>query len=255
MAGDAEADPAGSSRTIAGVAGELTYPILPCADLDVAIDFYVALGFACTYRQRRPNPYGVVARDDLQVHLSGIDGFDASTSYASAIVVVPDLDTMYADFAAGLRHAYGKLPSAGIPRILRPRKKHGTVRGFSVVDPGGNWLRFVAAGVHEDDEEEPSTGLARIIDNAARLADARGDDAAGIKLLQTGVQRFADASAVDRVRALAYLAELQVRVGDLTAAQQALDTAEALPVDEPADVADVLRHARELVDAERPIAT
>lgn len=37
-----------------------------------------------------------------------------------------------------VKGAYRKLPVAGIPRILRPRKRYGTVRGFSVVDPGGN---------------------------------------------------------------------------------------------------------------------
>lgn len=61
---------------------------------------------------------------------------------AVVIVVLPDSDSLYRDFAAGLRKAHGKLPVAGIPRITRPRKKYGTVRGFSVVDPGGNWLQI-----------------------------------------------------------------------------------------------------------------
>ena len=34
------------------------------------------LGFKTTYRQVRPNPYAVVAREDLQIHLFGIAGFD-----------------------------------------------------------------------------------------------------------------------------------------------------------------------------------
>jgi hypothetical protein len=42
---------------------------------------------------------------------------------------------------AGLRAAYGKLPVTGIPRITRPRRKQGAAGGFTVVDPGGNWLR------------------------------------------------------------------------------------------------------------------
>ena len=127
------------------MAGELVIPILPCRDLDESVAFYEVLGFQCTYRQRRPNPYAVVAREDMQVHLTGIDGFDPEGSYGSAIVVVPSADAFYADLSARLRGAYGKLPSVGIPRILRPRKRHGTVRGFSVVDPGGNWLRVSSA--------------------------------------------------------------------------------------------------------------
>ena len=63
------------------MAGELTYPILPCPHIDEAIAFYEALGFERTYRQVRPNPYAVVAYEDLTIHLAGIDGFDPATSY------------------------------------------------------------------------------------------------------------------------------------------------------------------------------
>lgn len=52
--------------------GERMFPILCCPDLDDAVDFYAALGFARTYRQLRPNPYAVVARDDMVVHLAGV---------------------------------------------------------------------------------------------------------------------------------------------------------------------------------------
>ena len=111
-------------------------PILPCRDLDISIRFYEALGFVRSYRQERPNPYAVVSRDDIHIHLFTIDGFDPEQSYGSVIIAVPDADELYEAFAAGLRAAYGKLPSAGIPRILRPRKREGTVRGFTVIDPG-----------------------------------------------------------------------------------------------------------------------
>ncbi len=159
------------------MAGERMYPILPCADIDEVVAFYEALGFTRTYLQKRPNPYAVVARDDIQLHLGGIDGFDPSASYGSVIITVPDADVVYADFAAGLRAHFGKLPVAGIPRILRPRKQQGTVRGFSVVDPGGNWLRFSRQGdTEEEAADERSTGLDRVVDNASRQADARGRD-------------------------------------------------------------------------------
>jgi len=55
------------------VAGERTYPILPFPDLGEALDFYTSLGFTTTYQQLRPNPYATVRRDDLELHLSGID--------------------------------------------------------------------------------------------------------------------------------------------------------------------------------------
>jgi catechol 2,3-dioxygenase-like lactoylglutathione lyase family enzyme len=158
--------------------GERMYPILPCPDVDEAIAFYEALGFRRTYRQVRPNPHAVVERDDMAIHLAGIDGFDPEQSYASVIIVVPDPDALHASFAAGLRAAYGKLPVAGVPRMVRPRKRWGTVYGFSVVDVGGNWLRFSKLGETEDEVEEAEPGLARQLDVAARLADSHGDAAA-----------------------------------------------------------------------------
>ena len=105
-------------------------PLLPCPDLDEALEFYEHLGFQCTYRQIRPNPYGSVERSGIGIGLFGIDGFDPAESYASAILVVEDLDGWYRDFAAGFRHRYGKLRATGIPRILRPRQAAGRAAGL-----------------------------------------------------------------------------------------------------------------------------
>lgn len=232
------------------MADEVMYPLLPCPDIDEAIGFYEHLGFRRTYRQVRPNPSAVVAREDMHVHLFGIDGFDPADSYGSVLIAVPDPDELYASFAAGLRAAYGKLPSAGIPRILRPRKRQGTVRGFSVVDPGGNWLRISRLGDTEAAAaEEKTTGLARVIDNAARLGDARGDHRAAADLLDRGLARFGDAPARDRCRALLYLAELAVRLDDHDRAAAALTGARAVDLtgDERAALADDVAHAAEVV--------
>jgi hypothetical protein len=128
------------------------------------------------YRQARPNPYAVVRLEDITLHFCEPDGFDPEQSYGSVIVVVPDANAVYHSFADRLRAAYGKVPSSGIPRILRPRKKLGTVGGFSVVDPGGNWLRVYRAGDSADTEERPN-GLALVVRSAARHGDARGDHA------------------------------------------------------------------------------
>ncbi len=232
------------------MANEVTIPILPCPELDEAIAFYEALGFGRTYRQTRPNPYAVVAREDIQIHLFGLEDFEPEGSTGNVIVAVPDPDELYASFATGLRAAFGKLPSAGIPRILRPRKRFGTVRGFSVVDPGGNWLRFSRLGdTEEEANTHKSTGLARVVDNAARQGDARGDDAAALTLLDNGLARFPDAPAVDRVRALLYRAELGVRLADGKLAAHSLRVARSveLTADERAAVAADMAHAAELV--------
>jgi catechol 2,3-dioxygenase-like lactoylglutathione lyase family enzyme len=232
------------------MANERTYPCLPCRDLDEAITFYEALGFTRTYRQLRPNPYAVVQREDLQIHLFGMPDFDPTTSYGSVIVIVPDPDALYHDFAAGLRAAYKKLPIAGIPRILRPRKKFGTVYGFSVVDVGGNWLRISKSGDTETQEEgDEATGLAGFVNVAARLGDAHGDEALALKTVENGLKRFPDAPALDRARAYLYRAELAVRLKNKALAQTSLSAAEALELseDEWETLTEALAHTSELV--------
>jgi hypothetical protein len=211
---------------------ERMYPILPCADLDEAIAFYEALGFNRTYRQLRPNPHAVVARGELAVHLAAIDGFDPEQSYASVIIVVPDPDALYASFAAGLRAAYGRLPTSGIPRMVRPRKRWGTVYGFSVVDVGGNWLRISRIGDTEDDVDDATPGLATAVDVAARLADSHGDDAGGLATLERALERYADAPPVERARALVYQADLAVRLDRLSLARDSLDEIRSLDLDD-----------------------
>lgn len=230
------------------MANERIYPCLPCANLDEAISFYETLGFKRTYRQMRPNPYAVVALEDIQIHLFGIEGFNAAESYGCAIVVVPDPDSLYRAFAAGLRESFGKLPVAGIPRILRPRKKYGTVRGFSVVDPGGNWLRISKLG--DAEEEGKAEGLAGIVDVATRLGDAHGDERMALKTLESGLARFAGAAAVDRARAYLYRAELAVRTDNRELARLSLAAAEALELtaDERAALAEEFAHTAELVN-------
>jgi catechol 2,3-dioxygenase-like lactoylglutathione lyase family enzyme len=234
------------------MAGETTIPILPCGDLEEALAFYDALGFAATYRQRRPNPYAVVAREDIQVHLFGIEGYDPAAATGNVIVAVPDPDALYESFAAGLRAAYGRLPSAGIPRILRPRRRFGTVRGFSVVDPGGNWLRVSRLGdTEEEANRDRPAGLARVVENAARQGDARGADDEALRLLDAGLARFGDAPPADRARALLYRAELGVRLGDGPLAEASLADARTvvagLPEAGRAALAPDLAHAEELV--------
>jgi catechol 2,3-dioxygenase-like lactoylglutathione lyase family enzyme len=233
------------------MANERTYPGLPCRDVEESVAFYESLGFERTYRQVRPYPYAVVAREDLHIHLFGMDGFDPEQSYGTAIVVVPDPDSLYQAFAAGLRATYGKLPVAGIPRITRPRKKYGTVRGFSVVDPGGNWLRISKLGeTEEEDSAERAEGLAQIIYVATRLGDSRGDEALALKTLESGLTRFGPtAGAIDLARAYLYRAELAVRTDDLALARSSLAAAEALDLsdDDRAGLADEFAHVTEVV--------
>jgi catechol 2,3-dioxygenase-like lactoylglutathione lyase family enzyme len=230
------------------MANERTYPCLPCRDLDPSIAFYEAIGFRRTYRQLKPNPYAVVQRDDLHLHLFGMPDFDPAHSYGSVIVVVPDPDTLYQCFADGLRAAYGKIPVSGIPRLLRPRKKYGSVRGFSLVDPGGNWLRISRAGSTEV-EESRASGLAKILLTAARLGDAHGDEAKALRTLEKGLENHPNAPPLDYVRAMLYRAELAVRLGQPTLARESLASAvdAELTAEERAQIADETARTTELV--------
>ena len=146
-----------------------TVPILPCPDIDEVARFYGALGFETTYRQVRPNPYLALRRGEVDLHFGGIDGFDPATSYASVILVVPDTGVIFDQFAAGLRREFGRLPISGIPRITRPRRKQGTSFGFTVVDPGGNWIRIAVA---DDDASDGRDGSWLVGTGAAQCCPA-----------------------------------------------------------------------------------
>ncbi|WP_144120928.1 hypothetical protein [Catellatospora sichuanensis] len=207
------------------MAGERTYPVLPCADLDDALAFYVALGFTVSFQQRRPYPCAVVELDDIAIHLFTIDGFDPATSYGSAIITVAEPGERHDAFKAGLRERFGKVPIKGIPRLLPPRRKAGTATGFSIVDVGGNWLRFYREGSSEDDPTERRSGLGRVIDVAARQGDSRGDDAQAIVVLDAGLIRHPDAPPIEKFEALLYRAELKARTGADTASDLAAASA------------------------------
>jgi uncharacterized protein HemY len=152
------------------------------------------------------------------------------------IIVVPDADGLYRAFAERLRAAYGRLPSSGIPRILRPRKKLGTVAGFSVVDPGGNWLRIYRRGEDESSEDNPR-GLALVLRSAARQGDSRGDEAAAARMLDAGLARHANAPPLERLPALVYRADLAVRMGDVHHARATLTEIRQLDLDDRARAA------------------
>jgi hypothetical protein len=125
--------------------------------------------------------------------------------------------------------AYGRLPIAGLPRITRPRRKQGTSAGFSLVDPAGNWLR-ISSGA---EETETGDRFERALLNAARQADAHGDEAAGIKVLEAALRRHPDATDQERIPVLIYLAELLIRTGGPASA--VLDELAALDTSDFAD--------------------
>ncbi|MBN9747497.1 hypothetical protein DMP23_41460 [Amycolatopsis sp. A1MSW2902] len=167
------------------MANELTIPLLPCPSIDEIASFYDMLGFEITYRQTRPNPHVALRREDINLHFFGMDGYDPAQSYSTCLVIVPDIGELFESFAAGMRSVHGKLLVSGIPRMTRPRLRNDRYTGFTVVDPGGNWIRIHKVGK----EPEARTTLAKALENAARQADARGDARQGLKILEGALKR------------------------------------------------------------------
>ncbi len=230
------------------MSGEITTPALPCVSIDVMRTFYEALGFRKTYYQTKPNPYLAMRRGDMELHFFGMDGFKPEESYSTCIIQVPDTGELHASFADGLRAAYGKVPLAGIPRMTRPRRRKnvGNLAGFTVIDPGGNWIRFFPAGPAQ--ESTAQSKLAIAVENAVVQADSHGDAAQAAKILDGALRRATDAEPVTLVEALAYRAELAMTLEDPEHAAEVLARlAEVeLSTEDRARAADALTAAEEL---------
>jgi hypothetical protein len=208
------------------MADEVTVPLLPCASIDDIVAFYEVLGFRTTYRQREPNPYVAVQREDLNLHFFEMPGFDPQQSYGSCLVLTSDTGELYRAFAAGMRAAYGKVLISGTPRMTRPRarKNYDGPSGFSVVDPGGNWIRVVQnAAVDHAAAPTPPGRLANALANAVVQGDSKGDLRQAARILDTALARSEGSDdAVALVEVLAYRAEM------------------AMALHEPATAADML---------------
>ncbi len=213
------------------MANEIMVPLLPCRSIDEIVEFYGMLGFTQTYYQVRPYPCVGLKRDDIQMQFFGMPDFKAEDSYGSCLVIVPDTGELYRSFAASMRTAHGKLLVSGIPRMTRPRKRKNAdgLSGFSVIDPGGNWIRIFAATA-ERDEHEPAPGkLGAILQNAVVMGDSKGYDARAAEILDGALERNGlTASATDLVEALAYRAELALRADDTAAAATAIARARGI---------------------------
>ncbi|GAA3530258.1 hypothetical protein AFL01nite_00160 [Aeromicrobium flavum] len=186
---------------------------LPCGDIDEIAEFFGVLGFDVTYRQVRPNPYVVVEGHGFPLHYYGLAGHRPEASHSTCIVLVDDTEPIFSAFADGLRAAYGRLLVRGFPRITRPRpRKNAEGRtGFSLIDPAGNWIRFMRVTPEEAEREEPAASrLGEALLNAIVLADSKGDVEQALKVLRGAVGR-ADPRDEALPRALGFLAELEER--------------------------------------------
>ena len=240
------------------MAGERTVPLLPCADIDEVADFLGVLGFGVTHHQTRPNPYLVVGRDDMELHYFGLDDFDPQDSYGSCLIFVDDTGHLYEQLAQAMRTAYGKVLVSGLPRVTRPRRRKNTgkLSGFSIIDPGGNWLRVFEhpdrARDRKPSHESPSGVLNQRLETAVVLGDAKGDAAQAAQVLDTALQNHrSDARPVELLEALAYRAELAMVTDEPDLAAALLTEIEQIQLDpaEREQASAALARAQDLREA------
>lgn len=186
-----------------------TIPALPCVALDESLAFWESLGYEITYRQKAPNPYGVIRYDDYELHFFGLKGLNPDDNFTTCLVIVPEVETLHETFAGRLKAALGRVPGRGLPRISRMQP--GQTR-FTLTDVAGNSVIFIKRGEEDEAaaEEYKQAGLTplqRALAVAARLRDFKNDDAAAAKTLDQALVRHEEASP-DFARALAARIEL-----------------------------------------------
>ncbi|NYI03519.1 bleomycin resistance protein [Allostreptomyces psammosilenae] len=215
---------------------EKTIPILPCQQIQPVVDFYSALGFETTFLQKSPYPYAAVRRGPVELQFLGMKQYDPTQSYSSCYIVTDDVDGLYAAFREGLRAAYGRIPSRGLPRIGPLKDMSYGMRQFLMTDPGGNSIR-VGQQISEDqhlrpapkgtferalhtadlfvDSKEDLPGAARIIDRVLGLEDERPTAVQHLRLLVLRgdiAQRLGDDALAARL--LERAAEIEGELGD-----------------------------------------
>ena len=148
---------------------------------------------------------------------------------------VSDVDRLYQAFVDRLRQAYGRLPSAGIPRVIPLKNKTGR-REFIVVDPGGNWIRIgqpteIPTGDDDSALQKAATSkLARATHAATLLADSKGDYRAAANMLDAALAHQEPAPITHRMRALIFRAGLAITIGDQQLARTLLAEVRQTPL-------------------------
>lgn len=229
---------------------EKTIPILPCRTIQPVLDFYTVLGFKVTFQQKSPNPYAVVERGGIQLHFFGMKEYEPAASYSTCQIRTDDVDGLHEVFRAGLKAAYGRIPTRGLPRIGPLKDTSHGVRQFLMTDPGGNCFR-IGQRTSQDQHHRPAPKetFSRAIHHASLLADSKEDPAGAAKIIDR-VLRIEDErpTPVQLLRLLVLRADAARSLGDEETARSALTRAAAvhLTAQERASVPDDLERLKEL---------
>ncbi|GHG17995.1 bleomycin resistance protein [Streptomyces zaomyceticus] len=231
---------------------EKTIPILPCPTLQPVLDFYTALGFEVTFRQKSPNPYAVVERGGIELQFFGLKQYDPASSISTCYVVTDDVDGLHEAFRTGLKAAYGRIPTRGLPRIGALKDMSYGVRQFLMTDPGGNCVR-VGQPISDDPHHRPAPEetFARALHHAALFADSKDDPAGAAKILDRVLALVDERpTPAQHLRLLVLRADVAGRLGDEGTAAKALAEAGAaagrLTPEERASAGDDLDRLEEL---------
>ncbi|MGA5046158.1 VOC family protein [Streptomyces arboris] len=210
---------------------EKTIPLLPCRTelIQSVVDFYTALGFETTHLQKSPYAYAVVERGAVELQLYGMKDYDPATSHSSCYVLTEDVDGLHAAFRAGLKAAYGRIPTRGLPRIGPLKDMSYGVRQFLATDPTGNTIRVgqvISGGGEEEPATAPKETFARALHMADLFADSKQDYPGAAKIIDR-VLNLEDErpTPVQRVQLLVLRGDIAQRLGDTEAARARLGEA------------------------------
>ncbi|MFE3250849.1 bleomycin resistance protein [Streptomyces sp. NPDC059209] len=175
---------------------EKTIPLLPCQTIQPVVDFYSALGFEVTFLQKSPYAYAVVERGDVELQFFGMKKYDPTESFSGCYVLTDDVDGLHGAFRAGLKSAYGRIPTRGLPRIGPVKDMSYGVRQFLMTDPAGNSIRIGQPNDAESDghhQPAPKEPYARALHLAVVFADSKEDLGAAVKILDRALRNAAEA--------------------------------------------------------------
>ncbi|MFE6334809.1 bleomycin resistance protein [Streptomyces sp. NPDC057798] len=234
---------------------EKTIPILPCRTLPPVLDFYTALGFEVTLQQRSPNPFAVVERGGIQLQFFGMKQYEPTRSFSTCYVLTGDVDGLHEAFRAGLKAAYGKVPTRGLPRLGSLKDMSYGVRQFLMTDPGGNCIR-VGQPTSDDPHHRPAPEetFARALHHAALLADSKDDPASAAKVIDRALGLPDEQpTRVQLLQLLVLRADAAGRLEDGETMASALTRAEALRLtaEEQHAARDALTRLQDLRSSEK----
>lgn len=106
-------------------------PILPVGDLDRTLRFFGALGFSIDFEQGEPEPYAIVALDEVELHFY-VPADPSGVTSGRAYLRVASADALHRTW-----DGYG-LAAEGAPRLGPIDDRPSGMREFELVDPDGH---------------------------------------------------------------------------------------------------------------------